>query len=191
MISQNNTQQIWESFSNKLKRFIKSKVNNKSDAEDILQEVFLKIHKNINTLDDKNKLPAWIYSITRNSITDFYRKKGGVKKVPYLDNINYIDESIPDEIRNIKDCLKSFINNLPEKYRSALELSDIQGLRQKEVADLLEISLPGVKSRIQRGRAMIKEHFIDCCKFKIDNNGKLIGGQWPNENCEACETCAV
>lgn len=191
MISQNNTQQIWESFSNKLKRFIKSKVDNKSDAEDILQEVFLKIHKNINTLDDKKKLPAWIYSITRNSITDFYRKKGIVKKVPYLDNINYIDESTPDEIRNIRDCLKSFINNLPEKYGSALELSDIRGLRQKEVADLLEISLPGAKSRIQRGRAMIKEHFIDCCKFKIDNNGKLIGGQWPNENCEACETCAI
>ena len=191
MDSQYNTLEIWESFSNKLERFIKSKINNTSDAEDILQEVFLKIHKNINTLDDKDKLPAWIYSITRNSITDFYRKKGVAKKVSYLDNINYNDESTPDEIRDIKDCLKSFINNLPEKYRSALELSDVRGLRQKEVANLLEISLPGAKSRIQRGRSMIKEHFIDCCKFKMDSDGKLIGGEWPNENCEKCETCAV
>ena len=187
----NNTQEIWESFSIKLKNFIRARVHNPSDTEDILQEVFLKIHKNIHTLEDQKKLPAWIYRITRNSIIDYYRKNSSSSKIEYFENNEYFDYSEKSEVRDIKDCLQSFVNNLPDKYKTAVKLSDIDGVKQKDIAKILDISLPGVKSRIQRGRAKIKDHFIECCKFETDQDGKLIGGNWPNENCEKCETCSA
>ena len=82
------------------------------------------------------------------------------------------------------------MNLLPEKYKESVELSEIKGNKHKEVAERLNISLPAAKSRILRGKEMIKQHFIDCCKFRLDDNGKLVGGDWPNENCDKCETCS-
>jgi len=186
-----NTEEIWEIFSQRLYSFINSRVNNKVEAEDILQEVFLKIHKSLPTLTSQEKLPSWIYRITRNTIIDYYRKKGVMHKVEFNDYLE--PHEFPGKVNGyeeIKGCLNSFVNLLPEKYRDSLELSDIRGYKHKEVADKLNISLPAVKSRILRGKEMIKQHFIDCCKFKLDDNGKLIGGDWPNENCEKCDTCS-
>lgn len=186
-----NTQEIWESFSQRLLYFIKVRVNNENDAEDILQEVFLKIHKNLDSLSNEAKLPAWIYRITRNSIIDFYRRKHSTK-VSFQDNNEYLQNKESGKgIHDIKGCLNSFIKQLPNKYKSAVELSDIKGLKQKEIAEIFNISIPGAKSRVQRGREMIKQHFIDCCKFTLDKKGKLIGGEWPNENCTTCETCTT
>ena len=67
------TKTIWEEFRDSLKGFISARVQNKDDAEDILQDVFFKIHKKIDTLKDESRLPSWIYQITRHSIIDYYR----------------------------------------------------------------------------------------------------------------------
>ena len=186
-----STEEIWESFNQKLYSFILRRVGSSVEADDILQEVFLKIHTNIDGLNSTEKLPAWVYRITRNTIIDYYRKKGSVKDVEFSDYIG--PHEFPGKgngYGEIKGCLNSFVNLLPEKYRESVELSEISGFKQKDVADKLDISLPAAKSRILRGKEMIKQHFIDCCKFKLDENGKLVGGDWPNENCEKCDTCS-
>ncbi len=186
-----STEEVWDNFNKQLYSFIYKRVNNKVEAEDILQNVFIKIHKNIESLTESEKLPAWIYSIARNTIIDYYRNSGN--KI----NIEFNEDFIVPEIEvegdlycQIKACLSSFVKILPEKYRDSVELSELRGMKQKDVAETLSISLPAAKSRILRGKEMIKQHFIDCCKFKLDDNGKLIGGDWPNENCEECETCS-
>ena len=186
-----STQEIWENFNERLYSFIYSRVNNRVEAEDILQEVFLKIHKSIDGLSDNEKLPAWVYRITRNTIIDYYRSKG---KNPSVEFSDYLEpQEFPGKgngYSEIKGCLNSFVNLLPEKYKESVELSEIKGNKHKEVAERLNISLPAAKSRILRGKEMIKQHFIDCCKFRLDDNGKLVGGDWPNENCDKCETCS-
>ena len=185
------TEEVWESFNKKLYSFIYKRVNSKVEAEDILQNVFIKIHKNIENLSDSEKLPPWIYRIARNTIIDYYRKNGNNRQVEFSEGL------VPREITpkgdlycEVKTCLKSFVDSLPEKYRDSVELGELKGMKQKDVAVKLNISLPAAKSRIQRGKEMIKQHFIDCCKFKLDENGNLLGGDWPNENCEQCETCS-
>ena len=80
---ENITEDIWLNFGNKLKSFIKSKVQNETIAEDILQETFIKIHSNIDKLEDNTKIQAWVYQITRNVIADHFRKtKMGWKHLP-------------------------------------------------------------------------------------------------------------
>lgn len=185
-----STEEIWEKFSQKLYSFIYSRVNSKVEAEDILQDVFLKIHTKLDSLNSKEKLPAWIYRITRNSIIDYYRNKGSKPDVEFNDYLQ--PQEFPGKrngLEEIKGCLNSFVNHLPHKYKEAVELSEIGGIKNKDVAEMLNISLPAAKSRILRGKEMIKKHFIDCCKFQLDEKGKLIGGDWPNENCEKCDTC--
>ncbi|OPX87329.1 MAG: RNA polymerase sigma factor SigZ [Pelotomaculum sp. PtaB.Bin104] len=68
------TDRIWEEFRTPLKNFIKKRIPNELDTDDVLQEVFVKIHNNIGSLTDDNKIHAWIYRITRNTIADYYRK---------------------------------------------------------------------------------------------------------------------
>ena len=185
------TEEIWENFNRKLYSFIYTRVNNKVVAEDILQDVFLKIHKNISSLTSEEKLPAWVYRITRNTIIDYYRKKDHMPDVEFSDYLE--PQEFPGKgkgYEDIKGCVNSFISLLPGKYRDSVELSEIKGIKHKEVAEELNISLTAAKSRILRGKEMIKQHFIECCKFKLDKNGKLIGGDWPNENCEKCDTCS-
>ncbi len=186
-----STEEVWDNFNKQLYTFIYKRVNNKVEAEDILQNVFIKIHKNIEKLNEKEKLPPWIYRIARNTIIDYYRSMGKNR------HQEFNEELIPHEITpkgdlycEIKTCLKSFVGILPEKYKESVELSELGGMKQKDVAEKLSISLPSAKSRIQRDREMIKQHFIDCCKFKLDEKGNLVGGDWPNENCEECETCS-
>lgn len=187
-----STELVWEDFHQQLFNFIYRRVDSRTEAEDILQDVFLKIHKNIDLVEENEKLPAWIYKIARNTIIDHYRKSGINRNVELDENfiIPEINQN-GDAYSEIKSCLNSFIKILPDKYRDSVKLSELRGIKHKEVAKRLNISLPAAKSRILRGKEMIKQHFIDCCKFKLNESGKLVGGDWPNENCTECNTCKV
>lgn len=180
------TKLVWDSFGQRLSRFINLRVSNKSDAEDLLQEVFLKIHKNLDDLEDNKKLSGWIFSITRNTITDYYRKKSSIKDIEFKDYLELPDSHKKDDLKQIKYCLNSFKSSIPEKYREVIELSDFEGVKQKEIAKQLGISLPAVKSRIRRGRKKIKQHFAECCKFEFDKKGNFKAGDLTNPACTMC-----
>ena len=96
--------ELYKQYYSKLLAFINSKVQNKHDAQDILSEVFIKIYKNIDKLDSDEKITSWIYTITRNTIIDFYRKNN---KTPSL--LEFKEESIFDD----KQQKKVFILNFP------------------------------------------------------------------------------
>jgi len=71
-----NTADIWNEFSGQIRGYLLSKVKQKDDADDLLQEIFIKIHSRLGDLKDEKKLAPWIYQIVRNSLTDHYRKNG-------------------------------------------------------------------------------------------------------------------
>lgn len=178
---------VWETFHAPLLRFIQGRVSDPAAAEDILQEVFLKVHGRIATLQDTEKLASWLYQITRNAIADYYRERRpdiGVPETLALEP--ELDEREVERVLAL--TVKLMLNDLPDIYRAALVLTEYEGLTQKELAERLGISLSGAKSRVQRARQMLKQMLLDCCHFEFDRRGAIIDYQ-PRCDCCAQQDC--
>ncbi len=131
----------------------------------------MRIHRSVGTLADEDRLAAWEYQIARNVIHDHYRKKS--------DDVSLADADPADEQDGMGhmraragEWLDELIRQLPDPYREAVQLSEIEGLTQLEVAERLGLSHSGTKSRVQRGRAMLREVLDQCCWFNFDQRGK-------------------
>ncbi|KIL37155.1 hypothetical protein SD70_31000 [Gordoniibacillus kamchatkensis] len=187
-----NTSDIWKDFHEALLTFIKKRVNNKYDAEDILQEVFRKIHSSVHLLTDEKKLRSWIYHIARNSITDHYRAAAKRKEAETSFDAGLDFPEPSDENSNfnqvVSSWLKCFIQGLEEKYREAIMLTEFENLTQRELADRLGISVSGAKSRVQRGREKVKELLLECCRIERDRLGNVIDAQPKTNDC-SCTSC--
>ena len=179
--------QVWDDFTIQLRRFIASRVRNETDAEDILQEVFIKIHRGIDKLENQLKLEAWVYQITRNAIIDYYRRSdNGVKVTSELPDV-LAEENGNEEIESeVAAWLRPMMEELPEKYREALQLTEIEGLTQKELADRLNISISGAKSRVQRAREKLKDVLLECCHVEVDRRGKVVDWESKEPECRFC-----
>jgi|SRR5215208_3674986 len=180
-------EQIWDEFTAQLRRFISGRVRGEADVEDILQEVFIKIHRGLDRLDDHSRLHAWVYQITRNAIIDHYRKGGPDVKAPEeLQDRIAEDEDSEGAEAEVATCLRPMAEDLPEKYREALLLTDIEGLTQKELAERLDISLSGAKSRVQRAREKLKGVLLECCHLEVDRRGKVVDWESRQSDCRYC-----
>ena len=179
--------QVWDEFTAQLRRFISGRVRSEADVDDILQEVFFKIHRGLERLEDPAKLHAWVYQIARNAIIDHYRQGEQNVEVP---------SELPDRIAEEEDSegaeaevatwLRPMAKDLPEKYREALLLTDIEGLTQKELAERLDISLSGAKSRVQRAREKLKDVLLECCHLEVDRRGRVVDWESRQEDCRYC-----
>jgi len=178
---------VWEEFSLPLKSFIRKRIPIEADADDILQEVFMKINNNIEDLLDDDKIHAWVYKITHNAIVDYYRKNNKIIDFSELseDIAMGPDEDISSNIE-IAACLKSMIEALPEKYKQALLLTEFENLTQKELSEKMGLSLSGAKSRVQRGREKLKEMLLGCCHLEFDRLGNVIDYQHKSSDCKYC-----
>ncbi len=181
----NTTEQIWQTYHTNLHRFIQSRVNNASIADDILQEVFIKIHSRIDTLKDHSKIKSWVYQITQHAIIDHYRTHEDLEPLPEI-LVAPENDASEQARQDIENCILPLIQRIPENYRQALMLSEIPGVTQKQVAEKQGISLSGAKSRIQRGRAMIKDMLLKCCRFEFDHQGTLIEYEVKEPRCNNC-----
>jgi RNA polymerase sigma-70 factor (ECF subfamily) len=182
-----STNKIWEDFKEPLKRFIASRVQNEYDAEDILQEIFFRIHNHIGCLKDESKLRAWVFQIARNAVIDHYRRQKAKAQMSEIPE-DIIDENaeIIDEDQDIIMCLRSMINYLPEKYSQAILLSEFEGLTQKEMAEKIGLSLSGAKSRVQRARKELRGLLTDCCQFEFDRLGNILDYRHKKNDCPHC-----
>lgn len=172
---------IWINFHKELKAFILNKTRNSADTDDILQDVFIKIIRNIDKVNQAENLKNYLYGIVRNSINDYFKnKKIASTSVEIVEKIT--EEDTQSLNRTIAECcIKPFINKLPNDYREALLLTEFQNISQKELAEKLNISYSGAKSRVQRGREKLKQLIQDCCSYESDNYGNLIAIE--NKNC--------
>ncbi|MDT8900306.1 RNA polymerase sigma factor SigZ [Anaeroselena agilis] len=169
----NNAKDITEEFARRLKNFVYKRISSPQDAEDILQEVYYKIHKNIDELNDAGKLSAWIFQIARNAIHDYYRahrQEEPFAKPPEPEEVR-ADEN---DNKEIAGCLKAMIDHLPDKDRAAIVLTEYKGLTQKELGELLGLSYSGAKSRVQRAQQKLKKMLGECCSLELDRRGNII-----------------
>lgn len=180
-----STEEIWRTYHANLLTFIRRRVNDKVAAEDILQDVFVRIHSRIETLENSSKLESWLYQITRNAIIDFYRARRPTETLPeWLAQPQAGREEV--NRRELSSCLAPMIQQLPEKYRHAIQLSAIEGKTEKEIAEQEDISLSGAKSRVQRGRALLKSMLFDCCRFEINAMNQIVDHDRKNRDCTFC-----
>ena len=177
---------IWQEFAGKLDRFIRARVADASTAEDIRQDVFVKIQSRLDQLKEPAKLEGWIYLIARNAIIDHYRLRK--ETVPVPETLAVEPQTDNGEVEELKAAFRRMIYSLPEPHREALVLTEFEGLTHQQLADRLGLSLSGAKSRVQRGRDQLKQRLHECCTFEFDRRGKVIDcAPRAKANCDECK----
>lgn len=183
------SKQNWTELHEVLRGFILSKVKDSNIAEDLLQETLIKIHLNIHRLNSKEKLMSWAFQIARNVIIDHYKAS---KRVNVLGEVPMHREEEGSESSFTQDLatwLPEAIKLLPEKYRQAIYLTEIEGMTQKEMAEKLGLSISGAKSRVQRGREKLKDIILQCCQVVTDKYGNVLDYYSRKEERQKEEEC--
>jgi RNA polymerase sigma-70 factor, ECF subfamily len=168
-----DTETIWREFHDGLLAFIGRRVRSRETAEDILQEVMLRIHRQAAGLETTEAVGAWVHTIARNAIVDHYRRASvrrelttGAEIDPRTVEIN--EAEAPDGRAELAACVAPLLKRLPTTYREALTLTELEGFTQDQAAGRVGLSLSGMKSRVQRGRAQLRQVLLDCCEVELD-----------------------
>ena len=170
-------EKIYQQFQQQLLKFIISKVGDASMAEDILQDVFIQVINKIDTLEDQTKLTPWLYQICRNKIIDYYRiKKLSTVSLEHNETQDYAAQTesgneFENDIEQLESCNTILIKGLPDNFSDVLFDSEIQTLKHKEIADSKQLSLSAVKSRVRRGRLLLKKQLEACCTIEFNEQG--------------------
>ena len=173
---------IWGEVGASIERFVRRRISDPHQADDVVAEVMLRIHQNLGTLDDQERVTAWVFRITRNAITDHYRRNGRRREVLAAE----IEAGRRPERRRLarrpsrrrcrssRACIRPLVDALPADYRRALELTDFEGHTPADAARIEGISLSGMKSRVQRGRRQFATLVKQCCDVTTDSRGELV-----------------
>ncbi len=179
-----DTQAAYGAFHQQLRRFITKRLGNAEEAEDILQEVFLRVLRNEKPLQAANTPLAWLYTVTNSVIIDHFRKQG--RRVQTggapIETLPGPDKA---EAAEFGRCLTPLLNGLPQKYRDALTFVDLNGGRQVDLARETGLRPSTVKSRVQRGRRMLEVSIKQCCHIQRDGANKVMELS-PDSANEAC-----
>lgn len=189
------TEEIWEDLHHRLLAFIRGRVSNPQDAQDILQEVFIRIHENVGRLNDAQSVTGWAYRITRNAIVDHYRARakdteGRTRLAKAAESDEEIANLVGDDDRarrELAGCLEPLMRSLPQHYSQAIELTELRGLTQKDAAEQVGLSVPGMKARVQRGRRKLREALLDCCRVEVDRRGGVV--DYEPKGGDSCGNC--
>ena len=180
-------QEIYKDYMPQIVRYF-SRLVGDADAEDLAQETFVKVDRGLENFRGDSKVSTWIYSIATNVARDRFRKTSGSREQSESsiseNGIETEDENVwtGEKARDVEGqvlrkemntCIRSFIDDLPEDYREVLVLMDLEGFKQKEIADILGISLENVKIRLHRGRVALRGELQTGCSFHRDEENEL------------------
>jgi RNA polymerase sigma-70 factor (ECF subfamily) len=177
-----------------LTRFIAARVR-AEHVDDLVQDTLLRMHERAADLRDQERLAGWAFRIAQSVVADHHRRArptvpldgdvdagedgAGIDRV--VGAAAEVDAGNVNEI--VAGWLRPMLALLPEEYAQALELVDVQGKSQRELAELAGLSLSGAKSRVQRGRKMLEEVVRTCCDLELDARGNVVGYERRNCSC--------
>ena len=177
---------VWSAFDDGLRGFVRSRVRDRHAADDILQEVYLRIHTHIGGLRDEERVQAWVFQVARNAIADHFRRSRPT--VVLTDVPVQIDDSADGQAAQALACsVRQFVDALSPNYRDALVLTEYEGLTRVQLADRLGISVSGAKSRVQRARNQLKAALLACCHVQLDRRGGVISYRPRGACCVDCD----
>ncbi|MBC5993645.1 RNA polymerase sigma factor SigZ [Pontibacter cellulosilyticus] len=172
---------VFLAYEAQLKGFVQKRILDKDEANDILQQLYLKVYKNCEQLQEVKNTKAWLYQITRNAVYDFFRENSRRQSIADLE---LAEGELPEDTRHdVEALVEPLINLLPAEYAEALRLSELEEISQKEIAERLGISYSGAKSRVQRGREKLKALFLECCHLEFSHDGQVTGAS-VKESCK-------
>lgn len=171
----------WSELESHLRPYLARRVPSAADVDDLLQEIFVKLHQALPDLRDSERFGGWVYRIAKSVVANRARAQA---RQPVLHFPTAADaeggalsDGAPDQDQlqlDLGRCVALFVGRLPSPYREAITLTELQGLSQQEAADLLGVSLSGMKSRVQRGREKIRHMFDECCQISVDCRGHVF-----------------
>lgn len=168
----------WESLATRLRPFVRRRVAGDSDADDVLQDILLRMYRGLPGVRDADRLDAWMYRVARTAIADHLRVRARHPVASEVTPSEDLDEPFADDsgavAERLAEGLAFFVALLPSPYREAVTLVDLENRTHKDAAEMLGISLSGMKSRVQRGRARIRALLEQCCEIALDARGRII-----------------
>ena len=174
----------WRDIEARLRPYVARRVASAAEVDDIVQEILVRVHKGLATLRDDDSFGGWVYRIAARTIADAARlhAREPVERGAAVGEVASGGSDGAADLRlELGECIALFVARLSSPYREAITLTELQGLTQKEAAEMLGTSLSGMKSRVQRGREKIRAMFEDCCEISVDCRGRVV-------DCEARET---
>ncbi|MGH3031933.1 MAG: RNA polymerase sigma factor SigZ [Gaiellaceae bacterium] len=180
---------IWREFHEGLLGFISRRVPSREAAEDILQDVMLRIHRSARAVERAEAVGAWVHAIARNAIADHYRSTSVGRELARGSEIDPEavgeSEADPPDVRGeLAACIAPLLRRLSPSFGEALTLTELEGLTQEEAAARVGLSLSGMKSRVQRARRQLKQVLVQCCEVELDVRGGLTGYRPRRSSCE-------
>ncbi len=169
-------EQIWAMFGKQLSELICHKTGHEDYCHDILQEVYLKMVKNIDKITKADNVLLYIVTLTNNTVTDYYRANQDRRiRCETPTHLAVADRPTDDPTSRLaQSFMLELIETLPSMYKHALIRAEFEGIPQKQLADELGISYSGAKSRVQRAKEMLRQAILNCCDYKFDKYGNVI-----------------
>lgn len=167
----------WRDLDRRLRPFIARRVRAEADVDDVVQDVFLRMQRGLDGLRDDERFGPWVYQVARSAIADHRRRAA---RHPVVEGDPPEEQACPDEgdegavERELVTYIAPFVAMLPSPYREALTLTELEGMTQRDAAAMLGISLSGMKSRVQRGRKLLRTALEDCCFIALDARGRVL-----------------
>lgn len=182
---------VWHDFHDQLFSFVRRRVASDDDAEDIVQDVFARVQARSGDVARVQHVSGWIFQITRHAVIDYHRaraKAGRVESALERDSTSDSGDPSPmhDASGELSQCLRPFVDHLPDHYAQALTLTDLGGVSQTEAARQLGLSVSGMKSRVQRGRARLKALVLECCDVELDGRRRVVDYRRRSMTCGDC-----
>ena len=174
---------MWAELHDRLHAFVARRVPDRAAVDDLAQEILLRLYKHIGRLREQDRLDAWAYQVARNVIADYWRQRATARelslagpalgeRVASLPELEEVD--VADQLRSkIALCLAPMVERLAAPYREAIRLTDLGNHTQAEAAGELGLSIPGMKARVLRGRAQLRELLGACCRIELDRRGQI------------------
>lgn len=174
-----------------IRAFVLSRVKDPAIADDITQETLLRLTQRLHTLRDAERLEAWVFQIARNAVADHFR---ATKESAPFDEETHTSELQPEahealalEDERLRRAVAAYVGllveNLPEPYRRALQLTEFEGMSQVELAGKIGLSVSAAKSRVQRARTMLRDEMERCCRWETDGYGAVLDVRPKSADC--------
>ena len=179
LVPAGDTALIWAEFAGRLRAFVARRVPPGIEPDDVVQEVFLRVMRHLPSLRDPGRLEGWLFQIARNTLLDVVRARRRREwRIEALE-MDALPEPGTDDERaaeaELAPCLVPMVASLPGAYRQAIELTSVQGLGQSDAATHADVSISGMKSRVQRARARLKQMLLRCCEVGVNSRRGVTG----------------
>jgi RNA polymerase sigma-70 factor (ECF subfamily) len=166
----------WQDIERRLRPYVARRVASVADVDDVLQEIFVRIHRGLSNLRDGESFGGWVYRVAQSAIADAARARARsvLQLVDETPEIASQEADGSDDLESqLGACVALFVARLPAPYREAVTLTELEGLTQKDAAEMLGVTLSSMKSRTLRGREKIRGMFEECCKISVDCRGRV------------------